>query len=282
MPFTFLFPALFCRVNENLGLAIIHTLFLREHNRIARSLAAINPQWNDDELFEETRKIVAAEIQHITYKEFLPFVLGEEMMAQHDLSLRTDGYYSRYDMNLNPSADNAVANAVFHYLFTNMPNNMERYSKDLNMMGYTKMSEQFFNPSEMYSDKFDEYLLGMISQSAKSSDQFVADEMTNSLSEDAKEGFDFVAFAIQRGRDHGLPGYVEYRTACKVEPRVRSFDDLATLMKSDVVKKLKGLYKYVFSYSELNYLIKCIFTSSKPIGTSATSISSLEALQRSP
>lgn len=236
-----------CRVNENLGLAIVHTLFLREHNRIARSLASINPQWNDEELFEETRKIVAAEIQHITYKEWLPFVLGEEMLSQADLRLTIDGYYSKYDMTVDPTVDNAVANAVLQYLFTNMPSRMERYSRDLRMMGYIQMSEQFFNPSEMYANKFDEYLLGMISQNAKSSDPFVANEMTNSLSDDSREGFDFVAFTIQRGRDHGLPGYVEYRQACNLEPSVGKFEDLTTVMKSGVIKKLKGLYKDVRS-----------------------------------
>src|SRR5699024_12187097 len=108
---------------------------------IAQSLAAINPQWNDDELFEETRRIVAAQIQHITFKEFMPYVLGEEMMNQHDLRLLTEGFYHRYDMSVNPSVDNAVANAVLQFLFTNMPSTMERYSKDLNMMGYIKMSD---------------------------------------------------------------------------------------------------------------------------------------------
>src|SRR5699024_12851593 len=111
------------------------------------------------------------------------------------------------------------------------------------MMCYIKMSDSFFNPAEMYANKFDEYLLGMISQSARGSDQFVADEMTNTLSDDAREGFDFVAFAIQRGRDHGLPGYAEYRQACMIEPRVSKFDDLATVMKGDVLKRLRQLYK---------------------------------------
>lgn len=187
--------------------------------------------------------MVGAILQHLTYSEFLPYLLNEETRSAHALLLQPDGFYHGYDLAVNPTVDNAVANAVMQYLFTTMPSSMERYSRDLNVMGYSKMSEQFFNPSEMYSDKFDEYLLGMISQSAKGADPFVAEEMTNSLSEDAREGFDFVAFAIQRGRDHGLPGYLEYRRACRLEPTVVRFDDLTTVMKADVVKKLKGLYK---------------------------------------
>ena len=232
----------FFRVNENLGLAIIHTLFLREHNRIARSLASINSQWNDNELYEETRKIVIGQLQHISYAELLPYIIGEEMMTKYDIRLELDGFYPRYDMTVNPTVDNAVANAVFQFLFTILPSTMERYSKGLDSIGNIKMVDSFFNPGEMYSNKFDEYLFGMVNQNAKHSDTIVNEDMTNSLSDDATEGFDFVSFIIQRGRDHGLPGYVEYRTACQISS-INSFDDLQGIVKGDVLKRLKLLYK---------------------------------------
>lgn len=244
--FFFFTSFLSIRVNENLGLTIIHTLFMREHNRIARKLSALNPHWNDNEIFEEARKIVGAQIQHITYNEFLPNVLGEETVDNYGLRLLNDGYYRDYDMNFNPTIENAIANAVFYFLFTTMPSAMERYSKELHMIGFTKMTESFFNPSEMYTNKLDEYLMGMVSQNAKSSDPFVTDEMTNGLmnnNNDSKEAFDFVAFAIQRGRDHGLPGYVEYRRACQIEPLINRFEDLSTTMRNDVLKRLSNLYK---------------------------------------
>lgn len=65
------------RVNEHLGLAGLHTLWLREHNRLAEKLKILNPHWTDETLFQEARRIVAAEIQHITYTEYLPMVLGQ-------------------------------------------------------------------------------------------------------------------------------------------------------------------------------------------------------------
>ena len=75
------------RVNEQTVLAMVHTLFVREHNRIAAELGKINPHWDDETIFQESRHIVAALVQHITYNEFLPMMLGKEVMHQHDLVL---------------------------------------------------------------------------------------------------------------------------------------------------------------------------------------------------
>lgn len=64
------------RAQENPQLATFHTLMMREHNRLARALKTLNPDWDDETLFQEARRIVIAEIQHITYSEYLPALLG--------------------------------------------------------------------------------------------------------------------------------------------------------------------------------------------------------------
>lgn len=64
-------------MNEHVGLAALQNIWAREHNRLATELAKLNSHWPDEILFQEARKIVIAEIQYITYNEFLPLILGK-------------------------------------------------------------------------------------------------------------------------------------------------------------------------------------------------------------
>lgn len=67
------------RVNEQIHLTVLHTLYVREHNKIATELSKLNPHWNDEKIYQETRHIIAASVQHITINEFLPLLLGKEV-----------------------------------------------------------------------------------------------------------------------------------------------------------------------------------------------------------
>ena len=109
------------RVNEQPNLAVMHTLFLREHNRVARKLGEINPQWEDETLFQESRRIVVAEWQHIVYNEWLPILLGQENMDRFGLYPLTEGFSNSYKTQFDPRIKNSFAAAAFRIGHTMIP-----------------------------------------------------------------------------------------------------------------------------------------------------------------
>lgn len=64
------------RGNMELGIALFHNMFLRFHNFVAFKLKTSNSTLTDETLYQESRRIVGAIIQHITYTQFLPIILG--------------------------------------------------------------------------------------------------------------------------------------------------------------------------------------------------------------
>merc|ERR1712016_395052 len=87
------------RANEQPGLTVLHTLLMRTHNNIATDLHKLNPHWSLDKVYQETRRIVIAIIQHITYNEFLPRVLGPDTMRRFSLSLEPAGRHTHYTLH---------------------------------------------------------------------------------------------------------------------------------------------------------------------------------------
>lgn len=73
----------YCQLSSASG--ALHRALLQEHNNIGEQLAHLNPEWSEEDVFFEARRIVTAQIQHITYSEFLPMVLGQETTAKDGL-----------------------------------------------------------------------------------------------------------------------------------------------------------------------------------------------------
>lgn len=84
------------RATQHPGIAALQTLLLRRHNQHAVALHAVNPHWNDEQLFLEARRLLVAEANHITYNEYMPEIFSEELLAYFRLRPLPHGY-SKYD-----------------------------------------------------------------------------------------------------------------------------------------------------------------------------------------
>lgn len=94
-------------------------MFLREHNRIAGELEKLRPDWNDETLYQETRRIVGAEWQHITYKDWLPFLIDESWLDYYSLLPKVEGY-TIYNENVTLMTINSFVAAAFRALHSNI------------------------------------------------------------------------------------------------------------------------------------------------------------------
>ena len=103
------------------------------------------------------------------------------------------------------------------------------------------LSDTFFDPELVYSPgKLDQFLVGLATQPSQNYDNIVSEEVTNHLfqAKNKSFGMDLVALNIQRGRDHGLPGYNAFRELCGLG-RAASFSGLGDLIPQQIVARLK-------------------------------------------
>nr|CAD7454657.1 unnamed protein product [Timema tahoe] len=234
------------RVNEQLVLTCMHTLMAREHNRVASSLGQINPHWDDETLYQETRRIVIAEIQHITYNEFLPILLGKEVMDKFGLLTNKEGYWDGYDPNVNPNVIDAFAAAAFRFGHSLLPTAIERWSKAHKFIASRRLSDLIRQPFDLYrAGVLDEYFMGLMNQVAQAMDDSVTQEVTNHLFKKpgARFGMDLAAFNMQRGREFGLPGYMDFRKFCGL-PGADSFDELFGSMSNETIRRYASIYEH--------------------------------------
>jgi len=103
------------RANELPQMSVMYTLWMREHNRLAKLLSHVNPHWDDQRIFQEARKIVIASIQHITYAEWLPALLGQNFTKRYGLELSMNGYSKSYNESIDPSVSNSFATAILPF-----------------------------------------------------------------------------------------------------------------------------------------------------------------------
>lgn len=229
------------RANEQVGLLAMHTIWLREHNRIARILDEYNPHWSGEKIYQESRKIVGAEMQHITYQHWIPIIFGKDIDE-------LIGNYQGYNSNIDASISNIFATAALRFGHSLIQPRLERLDDKFESIpqGALSLRDAFFSPWRLVDEGgVDPLLRGMFATAAKLKlpEQNLNTELTEQLFKTAHAvALDLAAMNIQRSREHGIPGYTEWRKYCNMTI-VNNFDDLAGEISSIKVRnKLKELY----------------------------------------
>lgn len=223
------------RANENAALTAMHTVWVREHNRVARRIANEHPRLSDEEVYQRARQFVTAELQAITYNEFLPALLGQGAVRE----------YAGYNPNVNPNIANVFSTAAYRFGHSMLSSQLLRVTEQGTEIeaGHLELQEAFFNVDAITDEGIDSLLRGMSVQTAQEVDSFVVDDVRNFLfGAPGAGGFDLASLNIQRGRDHGLPDYNQLRVDLGL-PAVESFADISS--NPEVQRRLAEAFENV-------------------------------------
>ncbi|MEM7008154.1 MAG: peroxidase family protein [Thermodesulfobacteriota bacterium] len=224
------------RANEQIGLIVMHTLFVREHNRLAEEYAERNPRWDGEQIYQKARQIVGAQMQVITYNEFLPALLGDRPLKR----------YRRYDKNVDASIRNMFSTAGFRFGHSALSPVLLRLDSNGNEIpeGNISLSQAFFSPFRITQEGGIEPILrGLAAQECQRIDSFVVDDVRNFLfGQPGSGGFDLPSLNIQRGRDHGLPSYNDTKEALGLA-RAQGFEDVSS--DPEIQERLASVYDSV-------------------------------------
>ncbi|XP_060845760.1 peroxidase-like [Rhopalosiphum padi] len=233
------------RANSLPQLTVLYTLWARQHNEFARELERHNGHWNDERIFQESRKLVVACIQHITYNEWLPALLGENYTRQNGLEMVNDWFYDTYDETIDPTVSNSFATAILPFANSMLSDNISLYTENRQINRSFSLKEHYNRPMYIVRNYTDELIRGLTTQNAQKVDMLFTPTITNylySTHPDDLFGMDFISLAIQRSRDHGIPNYNKFRKYCGLK-EIENIQDLSQIMVEGSVDKLIKQYK---------------------------------------
>lgn len=225
------------RANEHPVLTSLHTIFMREHNDIAKELSVTFPTWNDEQVYQNARHINIAQMQKIVFEEWYPAITGRKLPA-----------YRGFKRNVDPTVSVVFSTAAFRIGHTMVGNEVNRVGRGKKKMApFDFKSMLFTGTSVIKSQGIEDFLRGALLSNAQRIDLQVTDALRNFLFTNVKgeEGFDLIALNLQRCRDHACPSYKEIRQFFLKgrSGTVRKFSDITK--NRNVQSALQSVYEKV-------------------------------------
>ncbi|KAF5570190.1 hypothetical protein FPHYL_1466 [Fusarium phyllophilum] len=249
------------RTNEDWLLLGIHTLLLREHNRLCDILKKQKPIWDDEQLYQTVRLVMSAKhalianaYQMAYWTEEMPwprddgFPLYRQMFGENALEINPANTYpwplvTKNGKPMTVSAEMAVVYRFHEFIIPSFP------IKDQNneTLWEQKLFETSFNSTGFIDVGLERILAGALSSHIPNFKSGV-DESFRSAGLYRGRPFDIVVSSIVHEREQGLPTFNQYFRAYNAQdpevivPIRDSWDKFST--DPEVIENLKRLYKY--------------------------------------
>lgn len=216
------------RANTGFGLMAIHTLFVREHNRIVAEVLARTPRADTEGVYQTARKWVGAHIQAVTFEEFLPAVLGPGAV----------GPYRGYDPDVDATMGNEFATFGFRFGHSMLSPFLQAVADDGTVLERVRHRDALLNIGMVRRHGVGPVIKGFAAQVMQETDVSVIEDM-RSIRFPGAPPLDLIALDLQRARDHGVPDYNQCRR-CFGLPPARTVADITP--DAEVQCRLAGVY----------------------------------------
>jgi hypothetical protein len=267
------------------GLASLHTIFVKEHNQIAKMLKNKHPDWNDQHLFSVARLINSALLAKIHTVEWTPAILPNKVLRAAmnanwygiaNKSGKAEKWYEFYDNHIlngivgNHKDLNGV-NFTMTEEFTSVYRLHSLLPEELNMRSVNHNEVLSLIPLENTRDEkvhkiFKNFGNSNILYSLGTSHpgQLVLGNFPKFMQEISVPfmgKIDLAALDIFRDRERGVPRYNDFRKSIGLKP-INKFEDLTS--DQETVNKLKQVYHN--DVSKIDLLIGTLAESNRPTG----------------
>ena len=197
------------RGSENPDLTAIQTLWVREHNYHVDRLTQLHPEWTGEQLYQRARQIVIAEVQNITYQEWLPKVIGVSALPA----------YTGFKPNVDATIKIEFAAAALRFGHSIVSNQLDRINEQGVVTEALTLANAFFlTPAQFERNGgADGFMRKLAADVSNKLDVHIVDDLRNLLN-DPPAALDLAAINIQRGRDLGLPTLNQMRTTLGLSP----------------------------------------------------------------
>uniref|UniRef100_A0A8C6PTE9 Thyroid peroxidase n=1 Tax=Nothobranchius furzeri TaxID=105023 RepID=A0A8C6PTE9_NOTFU len=185
-------------------------------------------------------------IQIITMRDYVPKIIGLESLERYV------GPYGGYDPTIDASAANVFATAAFRFGHATIYPVLSRFNESFQeheRFPHLRLHESFFSPWRIVKEGgIEPTVRGLIGSPAPavSPNSLLVEDVTEMLVVlDTRRHMDLAALNLQRGRDHGLAGYNEWREFCGLK-RIETLDELTEAVRDfRVAQKILNVYKHL-------------------------------------